>query len=185
MKAQRPPSAFTMIEVLVATAICTVVLAGVSIGSAALRQSFEAASFQINAQNEQMRVLDYLSRDVRGALSLSVTNSGTRLNVLVPAATSSALNLKLGAPFFSTVSAASSTSQSITYFLQGGQLMREVEGTQTLLAESLNGLTFSLSGAILTANVEFSPRFGSLASAAAGRATRLSNQWVILNAAGS
>ena len=68
---------FTLLELLVALAISIVVLTQILVATFALERSFEAADYRMNAQNDQLRALDYLSRDLHMASAVSVQNGGT------------------------------------------------------------------------------------------------------------
>src|SRR5204863_7179699 len=60
-----PATGFTVTELLVAVAAGAVVLAAVTVASVALQKSFSAADKFLGTQMQQIRIVDYLSRDVR------------------------------------------------------------------------------------------------------------------------
>ncbi len=56
---------FTVAELLVSVAAGAFVLAAVTLASVALQKSFSAADNFLGTQMQQIRIVDYLSRDVR------------------------------------------------------------------------------------------------------------------------
>jgi hypothetical protein len=65
----------TIAETAVAAGIGTSILAAFTWASVALQRSFVAIEDYAKGQNDQMRISDYLSLDMRRALSISITGS--------------------------------------------------------------------------------------------------------------
>ena len=84
---------FSLIELLVAVAIGAMIMGWGMLAFLALQRSFEAANYQMTAQNDQLRVLDYLSRDVRTASVVTVLNNGGKITATLPTSASSTLSL--------------------------------------------------------------------------------------------
>jgi hypothetical protein len=67
---------------MVSVGIGGLVLAAMVLGAAAFQNIFYAADDYYQSTAEQMRVMDYIARDLRGALSGSVSGSGQTLTIL-------------------------------------------------------------------------------------------------------
>ena len=67
--------ATTFVELMVAIGVGTVILAAFTTASVALQKSFVAVEDYAKAQNDQMRISDYLSLDMRRAFSISISGS--------------------------------------------------------------------------------------------------------------
>ena len=65
----------TIVETMVAMGIGTGILAAFTIASIALQKSFVAIEDYAKGQNDQMRISDYLSLDMRRAFSISISGS--------------------------------------------------------------------------------------------------------------
>ena len=186
-------SAFTLVEMLVGLAIGSVTLAGLGVASVSLQRSFTAADYQMTAQNDQLRVLDYLSRDLRMASTVTVLNVGTKVTLTFPAASPTLLNLNLG-PLTGSLglaltgnTAASSSANAapgpVSYYLEGGQVLRDTGGAQTVLADTVDDLEFIRAGSYLTTSVLFTPRFLMNPTAGAQASTRANSCVYLRNAA--
>ena len=181
---------FTLTELLIGMAIGSVTLAGVSVASLSLQRSFTAADYQMTAQNDQLRVLDYLSRDLRMASVVTVLNGGTKVTLTLPPATPALLNLNLG-PLLSSLGvtgggaspAASPSTSTVSYYLEGGQLLRDTNNVQTVIADTVDDLEFTRAGSFVTTSILFTPRFLLTATDGAQASTRASNCVYLRNAA--
>ena len=184
---QAAHAGFTLTEMLIGLAIGSVTLAGVGVASVSLQRSFAAADYQMTAQNDQLRVLDYLARDLRMASTVTILNAGTRVTLSLPAANPDLLNLNLGPltnslGLTSTGDAAASTN-TVSYYLEGGQLLRDTGSVQTAIADTVDDLEFTRAGSYLTTSVLFTPRFLLDPTASAQASTRASNCVYLRNAA--
>lgn len=183
----RSRAAFTLVEMLVAGAVSSLVLGSIGFSCVTLRRTFDASNFHMTSQNEQLRVMDYITRDLRSASSVEVQNNGNKLSALVPFSQSNPTSLKLGAPLLNLLSAPSqeNVSRTVSYFVEGGQLLREEAGVITSLATCTTKLDVTRSGSFATVAVEFSPKFSRSSVAAAQKGTRLSSRIFLRNAAGN
>ncbi len=77
-------SAFTLAEVMVAMAIGTVVCAMSMYGILFLQKSYAATEQYALSMTDQMRVLDYLSMDLRRAVAVTVDNTNNNLTMTLP-----------------------------------------------------------------------------------------------------
>src|SRR6476659_9476086 len=76
--------AFTLVEMLVAAAIASMALLALVTGSIACQKVFSATDYALKSSVDQLRILDYIERDARQALTVNVTNSGQTLTLTVP-----------------------------------------------------------------------------------------------------
>ena len=179
----RRGAAFTLIELMVGMAIGSVVLAGLGVTMVSLQRSFEAANYQMTAQNDQLRVLDYVSRDARTATTLAVSDGGGTLSLTLPSGDTGTLNLALGPTLTSLLgtSGNSTGTQKVAYYVQGGAFIRECNGVQTDLADTVDGVTFSRDGSFLTTSILFTPPFSHSPTTVPQPNTRASNQIYLRN----
>ena len=169
---------FTLLELLVGLAISAVVLTQILVATFSLQRSFAAADYRMNAQNDQLRALDYLSRDLHMASAVSVQNGGTSLVLTLPGATTSALDLNLGTllnPLLAK-SGVPSNASTVSYYLLGGELIRETGGAQTVLANTIADLEFSQQGLFVTVDVLFTPQYSNSPAVASQPNTRASSR---------
>lgn len=68
--------AYTMVELLMAMGVSGLVLTALAAASVALQRSFAATVDYATAQNDQMRISDYLSVDLRRASTVTPDSSG-------------------------------------------------------------------------------------------------------------
>jgi hypothetical protein len=68
--------ATTFVELMVAIGVGTVILAAFTTASVALQKSFVAVEDYAKGQNDQMRISDYLSLDMRRAFSVTISPPG-------------------------------------------------------------------------------------------------------------
>lgn len=76
-------AAFTLVELSVGIGIGSVILTAFIIASVALQRSFIAIADYTKGMNDQMRISDYLSLDMRRAFSIQVTGSSSHPPVTV------------------------------------------------------------------------------------------------------
>ena len=183
-RARSFPAGFTLVELLVSMAIGAVVLAQVSIVTFSLQRSFAAADYRMNAQNDQLRALDYLSRDLHMASAVSVQESGTAVTLVLPSTTASALDLNLGSllnPLLAN-SGIPSNAATVSYYLTGNQLIRDTNGVQTVVANTVAELTLGPPSRSIDVSIRFTPpSSGSSAAAAPAQDTRASSRVYLRN----
>ncbi len=76
-------SGFTVAEVVISCAISSMVMAGLFIGMISMQKTFKASEFHVTKQADQMRFLDYLSLDLRGATAVDTTSPGV-ISLTIP-----------------------------------------------------------------------------------------------------
>ena len=176
---QTRAAGFTLVELLTSMAIGAVVLTQLLVATFALQRSFGAADYRMNAQNDQLRALDYLSRDLHMASSVSV-QGGSSLTLTLPSTSSATLNLNLhlGASLSPLLAQAQvpSNAGNVVYKLQEGVLIREANGIQTVLANTVADVTFTRQDAFMSIDIRFTPQYASAPPTAALANTRASSR---------
>jgi prepilin-type N-terminal cleavage/methylation domain-containing protein len=78
--------AMTLPEILVATAILSLVTAALMVGITTLQRTFRASQHHAKSQIEQARLLDYVARDLRRALTVAVDtfDGSSRIKITIP-----------------------------------------------------------------------------------------------------
>ncbi len=84
-----PAPAFTLVELMIALSIAGVVLTAMISGFGTFQQVFTGTDDYYRATSDQMRVLDFIAQDMRGAIPASssigkVTNTGRTLKFNLP-----------------------------------------------------------------------------------------------------
>lgn len=163
--------AFTLPEVLIASSVSAFMFAATLAVVVALQRSYSGAIDYSRGTTDQQRVLDYISRDLRRALTVTVSGSNQTLTVTVPDTYASYDSQ--GNPSGSLVSPTITSGKvyygdptkpvTICYFLSGNQLMRQqtigaTGGVSTLvISDSVELLQSSFQD--LTSVVEYSVTF--------------------------
>jgi len=75
---------FTVAELLVSVAAGAFVLAAVTLASIALQKSFSAADNFLGTQMQQIRIVDYLSRDVRRSYIVTASSDLKTITCIIP-----------------------------------------------------------------------------------------------------
>lgn len=78
--------AMTIPEVMVAAAILSMVMAALVVGVSTLQRTFRASQYHSKSQIEQARLLDYVARDLRRALTVSTDTfeGSSRIKITIP-----------------------------------------------------------------------------------------------------
>lgn len=173
----------TLVEVLVASAVSSVIFASIVGGAVVARRGMEAADFHVTAQTEQLRIFDYIGRDLRAASAVAVVNGGARLDLGVPSNAPGSLAMHLELPSAGTLHTnAGSVSQAVSYYCEGDRLIRESAGVQTELARTVLDFQVTRAGALMEVSATFSPRFSHSRSTAGVQASRMSAKVFLRNA---
>lgn len=179
---------FTLVEALIATGVSSMVLAGLMFGAVALMRSFSASEDYSTASSDQIRILDYISRDVRRALSMSVSSSPTTLTLTVPDQyTSAAPSRTFCVPVVSKTSIKyGTTPPTIKFYLSGTSFVREESGVQKVIATDVSDFVpaFDASdpkGKTVLTTVTFSPIYRMSASTVSRAGTTISSRAVMRN----
>lgn len=166
----------TLNELMISTAVIALLMGSLFVGVTMLRRSFAAAQHHAKSQLEQARLVDYVARDLRRALTVAVdTFQGSeRLNLTIPDYYDAS-----GQPRDPSISGRTvnygnpNDPVSIRYFKTGATVMREVEGEAQPIVTDVQDfkLDFTDSGKqTVQIAVTFVPRFRLSASQEAVRA---------------
>jgi type II secretory pathway component PulJ len=152
---------FTLVEALIAAAISSVVFAMLIVGSLALQRTFLSSDYQATAQNDQLRLCDYLSRDLQSASSVTLTDNGHVIEMTLPVVNANVLSLNLNIPIVGPLlqNETPSTTRQIRYTLEGDALFRADEVARHRIAQKLTHFTATRAGSRVIINAAFSPKF--------------------------
>jgi prepilin-type N-terminal cleavage/methylation domain-containing protein len=148
--------AFTLTEMMIAIAIGSIILGVTLTSSIALQKSFSAADNYFGAHLQQIRIVDYLARDVRRGFSVTTSLDKQTVTVKIPryiiqAADSDATPSTIGTPRSPTLAISSgdyninygTTTNQITtveYKVSGSSIQRTEDGVVTTIASSTDVL---------------------------------------------
>lgn len=180
------PSGASLVETLIAAAVSSAILGCLLGGTIALQRGFEAANFHATAQNEQLRVLDYIGRDARSASNVTIQNDGARIDLAVPSGESGSLALHLELPILGSLQLGSTAapSKSVSYYREGDRFIREMNGVQTEIARTISDFRATRTGSMLELAVTFSPKFSRSPGAATQQATQITTRVYLRNSPG-
>jgi prepilin-type N-terminal cleavage/methylation domain-containing protein len=176
---------FTLNELLISLSIFSIVSIGLLMGFVSLERSYTATTAFTTNHADQMRISDYLARDLRRAVAVQPAQNDT--SIYIPnyydangAVQTPVLDGKGGVYY-----GASGSSMKIRYYLSGGTIYRqEGNGTPAILAENVQGFVFDVTdtGKVVKTRITFNPRFvSSGASSAATTATAFYNTTLLRN----
>lgn len=125
LSSSRRESGMSLVEMIVSTAIYSIVMAALLSASIALRTSFRATNDYFNGEGDQLRVMDYFDTDLRRALAVgldadSVTYNGTAYTNSIPSGAKKYLtvvipNYKNNATSSATINFPSVTADKVSY----------------------------------------------------------------------
>ncbi len=155
LKTFQRTAGFTLSELLVAVSISLIVLAAAVASSISLQKSFSAVDNYFATHMQQVRIVDYLSRDVNRGLSVTTSVDLQTLTVDVPnyiiqAGDSEAVGNPslIGTPRTPTVAYTSSglqinygaSTSTVVYSLSNSSILRTENGAVTTIASSTDQL---------------------------------------------
>ena len=151
---------FTLVETMVSMAISVVLVALGLIAAFAIQRSFDATIRYSRAQNEQVRVLDYMALDLRRALGVSLT--GGILQMTIPDYYDSSGNHRT--PTISNgyaVYGVAANAPLVRYYQVGNDIIREQAGVPVTIAENIEVFQFTPHdyGQVIEVAVTFRPTF--------------------------
>ncbi len=180
--------AFTLLEILISAALTSAIFAALLTASVTLQRSYQASSYYSAALTDQVRALDYIVRDARGALTVAVTSGSNILTMTLPDFYTAydAQGNPAGAPYPPTISnnavtyANAARPRTIRYFVSGGSLIREITITKTnttsqaIIATGVDNFDFDFGilDSTVTASLTFSPRFRGISNSTDQSTTR-------------
>ena len=146
---------FSLPEMLIATSIATVLFAAIITTSITLQRSFHAVDTYFATHIQQVRILDYLARDVKRGLNVTTSVDLQSVTVKMPdylikeGDAEALLNPALvGTPRMPTVTRTQSGPQvnygtsltTVSYAIQGLSILRTEDGVVTTIASSTEQL---------------------------------------------
>jgi prepilin-type N-terminal cleavage/methylation domain-containing protein len=155
LKTLQRTAGFTLSEMLVAVSISLIVLAAAVASSISLQKSFSAVDNYFATHMQQVRIVDYLSRDVNRGLSVTTSVDLQTLTVDVPNYIIQAGDLEavanpslIGTPRTPTVAYTSSglqinygaSTSTVVYSLSNSSILRTENGAVTTIASSTDQL---------------------------------------------
>lgn len=153
---------FTLVEVLVATTVLSLLMAGIAIGVLSLQRSFFASREFAEAQADQVRVCDYLQRDGRAASEVTITESGRTVTMKLPTESGGLVGLDLPGSLVSLLGGASApATKTIVYRFTNNEVLRYDGGIRRAIATRLSRFDASQSGDYLQVNLAFRSTYGN------------------------
>ncbi len=190
--------AFTLVELMVATSIMSVMSGALMMGFVALQRNFFATSDYSTNHADEMRISDYISQDLRSALSVAFTGTGssTVVTMSLPNFYDNArapripvVNKNGTVTYKDTTTTPATATSTVIYYLSNGIMYRQQNGTNMALAVNVAdfqltatdsavdpnaGTTFNLSSTYLKRvaevkiRINFNPRFRASGSDQSG-----------------
>jgi len=168
LSTDRSASGLTLLEMLMTMASSSIVLAALIVSGVALQRSFAAMEGYSIAQGDQLRVSDYISMDVRRALTASVDNNNA-LTVTFPNYYDANndnpkwSNAHAVAPSFDANGAIQYAAgvTTVKYYQLASNFIREVNGTANIIARNVSAFTVSpqdLTSSV-SCSITFAPTF--------------------------
>ena len=153
------PAGFTLVELIVGMGVFGIFSAGLMLAWTALQANAVNAATYSHRQSDQMRVIDYLKRDIRrasaveiynGATIVAGSNPGTELQLTMPdyyadareednAIGSSTPNI----PALSGTTVSYGGTMLVRYYVAGGAIIRDEEGILRPIADANGAFVLS------------------------------------------
>jgi len=161
-------SGFTLAEILTAMAIAVVIFAAILTASLAMQKTFNAVDNYFATHIQQVRIIDYLNRDVKRALICTVSADQQTVTLTIPkyiiqsgdaeAIINPSLVGAMRSPTLSTTTSLvnyGTTTTTVVYSINGASILRTEDGAVTTIASSTDQLVPSSTDTQL-ANTEYS-----------------------------
>ena len=161
-------SGFTLAEIMMAMAIAVVIFAAIITASIAMQKSFNAVDHFFATHIQQVRIIDYLNRDVKRALICTVSANLQTVTLTIPkyiiqsgdaeAVSNPSLVGAMRSPTLSTTTSLvnyGTTTSTVVYSINGASILRTEDGAVTTIASSTDQLVPSTTDTDLT-NTEYS-----------------------------
>ncbi|PYK75108.1 MAG: hypothetical protein DME42_03300 [Verrucomicrobia bacterium] len=154
-KSLQKTAGFTLAEMLVSVGVASIVLAAAVASSVSLQKSFSAVDNYFATHMQQVRIVDYLSRDVNRGLSVTTSLDRQTVSISVPnyiiqAGDSEAMTNPslIGTPRTPTLAYTSSglqinygaSTSTVVYSLNNSSILRTENGAVTTIASSTDQL---------------------------------------------
>ena len=184
-RGRAPSGAFTLIELLISTAVTSIIVAALFSGAVAMQKCFAAAEDFSNAKCEQMRVTDYLALDLRRALSVTPGTGGTILVATIPDYYEAN-----GAPRVPSIAGRvvnygnAASPATVTYTKSGSSIYRqETGGPNVEIASGVSDFQVTVQDLekVVKTRISFAPKFQQTGTADARLATTVYNTTLLRN----
>jgi prepilin-type N-terminal cleavage/methylation domain-containing protein len=186
MTKRRTCAGFTLAEVMVAAAVVSLALAALAVASVAIQRGFAASEYQVECQEDQLRAMDFLTRDVKRATSVTVENQNRKLTVTLPG-----YKVKPGAAGLSLPDVKDGTVKyaeaplTVAYLVEGKNFMRYENGAGTVLSTHIEEFCATADDLPRVAlRVNFVPHFSAKTNSAAKAATEVATTVFMRNYGG-
>jgi hypothetical protein len=150
-------SAFTLVEILIAMGIAVALIAVTLTTSVALQKSFYSIDNYFGTQMQQIRIVDYLARDVRRGLSVVTAADKRTVTVNLPryiiqAGDADATGSNIGTPRAPSLAitnrdyninylpSSTSSPSVVVYSISGSSILRTEDNVITTIASSTDSL---------------------------------------------
>ena len=160
-------SGFTLAEIMMAMAIAVVIFAAIITASVAMQKSFNAVDHYFATHIQQVRIIDYLNRDVKRALIVTTSVDHQTVTLTIPkyiiqsgdaeAVSNPSLVGAMRSPTMSTTTSLvnyGTTTSTVVYSINGASILRTEDGAVTTIASSTDQLVPSSTDTDLT-NTEY------------------------------
>lgn len=189
MKRLQIPAGFTLHEVVVSTAILSLISAAIFSGAMSLQRSFTSAEEFAAAKSDQTRLSDYLAMDLRRALKVTPGTDGTTIaTIIIPdyydpqssvpqARTPHIVNhrVQYGDP---------ATPAEVVYRKRGSSIFRkERDLPEREIADDVDDFRITIKdlGKVVNTEISFLPRFSRRVSEEARAASTVYNTTLLRN----
>ena len=146
-------SGFTLAEIMMAMAIAVVIFAAIITASIAMQKTFNAVDNYFATHIQQVRIIDYLNRDVKRALICTVSADQQTVTLTIPkyiiqsgdaeAVSNPSLVGAMRSPTLSTTTSLvnyGTTTTTVVYSINGASILRTEDGAVTTIASSTDQL---------------------------------------------
>jgi prepilin-type N-terminal cleavage/methylation domain-containing protein len=162
-------SGFTLAEIMTAMAIAVVIFAAIITASLAMQKIFNAVDNYFATHIQQIRIIDYLNRDVKRALIVTTSPDQQTVTLTIPkyiiqsgdaeAVSNPSLVGAMRTPTISTSTSGfqvnyGTTTSTVVYAINGASILRTEDGVVTTIASSTDQLVPNTTDADL-ANTEY------------------------------
>jgi prepilin-type N-terminal cleavage/methylation domain-containing protein len=163
-------SGFTLAEILTAMAIAVVIFAGIITAMLAMQKTFNAVDNYFATHIQQVRIIDYLNRDVKRALICTTSANQQTVTLTIPkyiiqsgdaeAVINPSLVGAMRSPTISTTTSGvqvnyGTATSTVVYSINGASILRTEDGVVTTIASSTDQLIPTTSDVDLV-NTEYS-----------------------------
>ncbi len=174
---------FTLLEIMVAAAVYSILFAVLAGGVIALQRAFNGSEKYSRSVSNQLRILDYVARDVRRSSAVAITQSSTRLTLSLPDQyLSAAPSREFRTPAVSmTAVTYGATPGTVAYYISGSNCIREENGVAVVIATDVEDFQITFdnsdsSGKVVATTLTFSPKYQMRETADARSGTTLTSR---------